>query len=439
MSLLAFLAGRASEAGGKASDPGAQQDPVAAAGAQVSEMLDNPAMPAPPEPMRKTSPAELITGVLADALMARATVMQGGIPGEGAFASRRRGEREAHARSLDEHKKAVEKAQVDAAKSAAERAEKRDFEVFQSNLDMAKSRENNEFISARATSARVATFMEELVKERGFELPPDFDLNKTTPNDAIRLAAAHYKNVGLNDEFANMAAAMKFMGGLGMEPAAGSVSSEGKPGLQFAPPKSKEEKEKDTGPKPLTAQQRVTAAMQLGEDVTALTDEQIQQKAAEYGKELKSFVKLPAKEGKDWRDAITVVTMAEQIKFMMQGGADGGAATFGFASDDDARAFRAKTDNLRDFITRERTGAAITKDEPELMKNFVITLGRLQKNNMAALNEIIDYYGRSHRMIESQLRIPEAQKRDMILKARGIDPMAPEGSISVEVEIPDGE
>jgi hypothetical protein len=98
-----------------------------------------------------------------------------------------------------------------------------------------------------------------------------------------------------------------------------------------------------------------------------------------------------------------------------------------FATDQEESTARAAMANLNSIITVARAGKAQSEQEMKLLAAFRATLGKLTRNNIAAVQEIINYYTGELRLFEDSNQIPPYRRQVMRGLLSGGVPVGAEG------------
>jgi hypothetical protein len=303
----------------------------------------------------------------------------------------------------------AETARIKAAENEQERADaerKRKLEE-QSKIDAEKRKEHGDALSE----------YNEVSMLPGFQPPSGLNLDTLTMKDIVRMKTDWGVRMrGQSPELANFSpqtiydmtvldmAMKKYMGS--QQPSSLSVGAEGGLSAGFRQPGG-DDQPSVTPTTPLTpTTNRLLARYgisKIRQDGSFMTEAEATETIGRYN----TWKPLNATESKDYRDALIIVKMAKELSSIM----DYSTEAKPFATSEEESNFRAKATNLRDFVIRERTGAAINADEPQMVKYFTPRLGALSRNQRAALDELINFYSGAASFKEVEKRMPEDQVR----------------------------
>jgi hypothetical protein len=274
----------------------------------------------------------------------------------------------------------------------------------------------------RANHGKALSDYAELENLAGFRRPDNLNLDTLTPSDVVRMQTSwadsikqdHPEMSGMSAKNINtmilMKKAIEGMLGKSGELASLGVGAEGGLSGSFRMPDANGAvagKGIVTGDSPLTnATSRIITREGLsiyGSDGKILSEAQ----ALDNYHRWKTWKPLNGIDKKNYQDSLQIMRLANELNAMRDANVPGKP----FATNIAESVYRAKSDQLRDLIIRLRTGAAMNIDEPKLSKRFTLQLGQLQRNQTAAIDEIMEFYGNGASYIETQNRMSPEQVR----------------------------
>lgn len=376
----------------------------------------------PPDYTPPTLAKKALAGI-ADALMQAAVVKAGGTPREGANVGRQKAEEEANRQQTAQAEAATaqDRNRLVSDESRQRVAEERDAQRQQATADRQRADDER---AARLASQQVIWGGLSKMAERGWQAPADLDPSAMSMDDFFRMQGEFYKQNG--GERASLLAAGETIA----EAAAkfptldfGAAVDEQTGKTRWTVSEHDPSKDKSAAdakqPGQMTEAQKANFARLTGRpDFGALPQAEREAIMARMGQDEKAWGK-PLPQGLDqeyrgylsiWANGLDIQSELTHIE-----NTPGKA----FATDADEAEFRAKANNLYSIIVKSRAGATQSEQEIALLKQFRVALGRLDRNNLAAIHTVINYYNQQADLIETSQKIPTARRQAMRATALG--------------------
>lgn len=394
----------------------------------------------PPQQVEVPKPSigQKILAGLADALMAKAQVLAGAAP-TGAGASE--GLREQQEAARQQNVKAGEESRRmrnEVVANVITGQQRREDEAAQEGAISARQKADDE----RQVQNQIRDFItkeySDLIEKFGPKVNPNLNPNSATINDLMEEKRRLYSDPSVLGSNADPVAEAEMLLKLDkLYPnieITTTLDEEGRPKRVMKIKDPEEQQAKRTGQ--MTENQALLWTIRTGQNFAAMTPEQRANEAAKFSQEQRKWVPLKQTESDRYETYLSILSELDELDAMRDASIPGKPFSTSIAESK----FRAKAGNLADIILRPRTGATLPPEEFARSQVFLPELGKLGRNQTAAIDVMRDYYQKRLAGFEASHRIPKSQQDAMRRAYRmgfaGIPAIEPDPSEFERVMVP---